>query len=337
MARLPIDIIIPAFNQLGYCRQCVESIQRDRTIPHRLILIDNGSTDGVAEYFDSVPDAVVIHSERNLGFAGGVNLGLREAQSHAVLLNSDTIVPVGWLHRLRDALLREDSIGMVGPLSNYASGEQQIAVPPMATQEDLAAFAEKLARQNAGRYTDTYRLVGFCMLIRDRVLRDVGLLDERFETGNFEDDDYCLRVRKAGYRLCVAHDAFVFHFGSRTFVGMGLSNDSFGALLRGNEERFREKWGAAVREHSAEALRAETLNMHARAALEAGRIDEALRMQKDAVEAFPASPRHHNDLGVILWRLGDSVRAARCFERCLSLDPNYSDAQANLDALNKEQ
>ena len=222
---------------------------------------------------------------------------------------------------------------MVGPLSNYASGMQQIETPSLTTQEELAAFAEELARARAGVRTETYRLVGFCMLIRDEVVRRVGLFDERFGTGNFEDDDYCLRVRQAGYRLVVAEDAFVFHFGNRTFVGMGLSKEKFGAVLHENEMKFREKWGRAVEEHRAEALEAARLNADARAALERQDVETALRLQMRAVELHPRSARHHNDLGVILWRMHERARARTCFERALRLDPEYEDARANFDAL----
>ena len=332
----PIDIIIPAFNQLRYCRQCIESIRRCTTIPYRLVLVDNGSTDGVSEYFDDVAGAFTIHAETNLGFAGGVNLGLRHAQGHVVLLNSDTVVPPGWLERLRDALLGNDDVGMAGPLSNYASGMQQIETPPLSSQEELAAFADELAAKNAGVASDTYRLVGFCMLIRDEVVRRVGLLDERFETGNFEDDDYCLRVRHAGFRLVIAHDAFVYHFGSRTFAGMGLTNEKFSAVLRENEGRFREKWGAAAAEHSDRAMRADSLNKRARAALALDDPATALRLQTEALELHPQSARHHNDLGAILWKLGDADRAGRCFERALRLDPECEDARVNYAMLTRE-
>lgn len=332
----PVDIIIPAFNQLRYCQQCVESIQRSTDVPYRLVLIDNGSTDGVSEYFDGIPGAHVLHAPTNLGFAGGVNLGLRDAQGHVVLLNSDTVVPPRWLERLLAVLESDPKIGVVGPLSNYASGMQQIETPELSTQEELATFADDLAAENAGMTTNTFRLVGFCMLIRDETLRRVGLFDERFGTGNFEDDDYCLRVRQAGYRLVVAHDAFVYHFGNRTFVGMGLSNERFSEVLQENEKRFREKWGRAVEEHSAQALDAEALNAQARSALEAQDLELALRLQTQAVELHPRSARHHNDLGVILWKMDERLRARTCFERALRLDAEYEDARANLDVLTDE-
>ena len=63
------------------------------------------------------------------------------------------------------------------------------------------------------------RLVGFCLLITREVIGAIGMLDEQFGIGSFEDDDYCLRAIAAGYRAVIAGDAFVHHFGSRTFLG----------------------------------------------------------------------------------------------------------------------
>ena len=88
------------------------------------------------------------------------------------------------------------------------------------------------------------RLVGFCLLIKREVIDAIGLLDERFGIGCFEDDDYCLRAIQAGYRAVIAGDAFIHHFGGRTFVGSGADS---GAILRENGERFRVKWAGAGR------------------------------------------------------------------------------------------
>ena len=79
-----VSIIIPAFNQLDYCRQCVGTLQRNTEGPYRLILVDNGSTDGVSEFFDNVAGAEVLHLGENRGFAGGVNAGLDAAEYHAL-------------------------------------------------------------------------------------------------------------------------------------------------------------------------------------------------------------------------------------------------------------
>ena len=94
-------------------------------------------------------------------------------------------------------------------------------------------------KANHGRWFDADRLVGFCLLVKREVIDKIGPLDERFGIGCFEDDDWCLRAKQAGYRLLIAADAFVHHYGSRTFVGSGTD---LGSVLDRNEQLFRQKW-----------------------------------------------------------------------------------------------
>lgn len=326
----PVSIIIPAFNQIEYCRQCVNSVRAYTPEPQRLILVDNGSTDGVGEFFDSFPGACVVHAGTNRGFAGGVNLGLARAEGHVVLLNGDTLVPEGWLGRLQRALLPSDTVGMVGPMSNCVSGGQQIDGLTFTTPDEINAFARDLESRNYGRLRDTTRLVGFCLMIRDRVWREVGLLDEGYGIGNFEDDDYCLRVLQAGYRLCVAEDAFVFHYGGRTFPGMGVTDEKWRALIAENQRRFHEKWRIMPAERPDAVQESLRLNRQARRAAETSDLVGAVRLLKAAIEAYPPHEMNHNDLGVILWRMDERNRAFECFLRAARLDPACVEARDNL-------
>jgi len=326
----PISIIVPAFNQLEYCRQCIQSIHLHTARPYRLILVDNGSTDGVSEFFDGVPGAMVVHSNTNLGFAGGVNLGLARAEGDVVLLNSDTIVPMGWLAVLRRALLREDDIGMTGPMSNCVSGPQHIPGLEFTSLDDINAFAATCATQNAGQYQDVDRLVGFCLLIREEALKKVGLFDESFGIGNFEDDDYCLRARQAGYRLRIARDAFVFHYGSRTFLGMGIAGERWNELMTTNRRNFVRKWAIEPPERSDAIHQSQRLNARAREALEAGDFAEALALLRQAIEVCPWWEVNFNDLGVMLWRLDRHEDAYGQFVRAVRLNAAFNDARENL-------
>lgn len=325
----PISIVIPAFNQLEYCRQCLASIQLNTRRPYKLILVDNGSTDGVGEFFDAIHGAHVIHAETNRGFAGGANLGLAAAEGHVVILNSDTLVPQGWLTRLEQPFLRAADIGMVGPMTNYASGGQHIPDVVLNGQQEIEAFAEKLATEKAGQMRDVTRLVAFCIMIRDSVLQGVGLFDESYGVGNFEDDDYGVRVLRAGYRLVIAEDCFVFHYGHRTFAGMGYTHDTLRGLINANEQVFLEKWGP----HAHERSKAEQLNRQARRALEQSDGTEALRLFREGIKAFPSFAGNHNDLGALLWRIGEKERAYQCFIQALRCDPDHREARENfLDA-----
>lgn len=95
-----VTIIIPAHNQAAYSRQCLTAVRRHTAAPHKLVLVDSGSTDGVEDFFDSVPSAEIIHLNKNRGFAPAVNAALEHAEGHVLFLHTDTIVPPGWLDRL---------------------------------------------------------------------------------------------------------------------------------------------------------------------------------------------------------------------------------------------
>src|SRR5947209_1469123 len=108
-----------------------------------------------------------------------------------------------------------------------------------------AIAAARRQREFAHKAMTVDRLTGFCLLARRAVLQQVGGFDERYGTGFFDDDDLSLRVHQTGFRLLVALNVFVHHFGSRTFTGLGIDCPQ---QLRENFQRFREKWGA---EHAA--------------------------------------------------------------------------------------
>jgi len=236
------SIVIITCNQLEYTRQCVESIRRLTDEPYELIFIDNGSTDGTVPYLEAVPGAKVIRNSANRGFPAAANQGIAAAVGEQVLLlNNDTVVTTGWLRRMLVALNSDPRIGLVGPCSNFVGSEQQIETS-YDSLAGLDAFAWEWGKANDRRMVETKRLIGFCLLIRRAVIEAVGVMDERFGIGCFEDDDYCLRTIVAGWRAVIAQDAFIQHFGGRTFTGNGLD---VSAILHENQERFREKWGLA--------------------------------------------------------------------------------------------
>jgi GT2 family glycosyltransferase/tetratricopeptide (TPR) repeat protein len=235
------SIIILTHNQLDYTRLCVESIQRYTPELHELIFVDNASSDGTLEYLECLPDVKVIRNAENRGFPAGANQGIRAATGRQVLLlNNDTVVTPGWLGRQLRTLHSDERIGLVGPCSNFVSGQQQVP----ARYGDLAGldeFARAWGRDHDRVVEVTDRLVGFCLLIRREVIDQVGFLDERFGLGCFEDDDYTRRALVAGFRAVIARNAFIHHFGGRTFVGSGVD---FKALMERNQQLFLDKWAS---------------------------------------------------------------------------------------------
>ena len=242
------SIVIVTFNQLEFTRQCLDSLERLTDEPCELIVVDNGSSDGTVQFLRGMPGVRLIVNESNRGFPAAANQGIMASSGKQILLlNNDVVVTTGWLMRLLRALHSDPAIGLVGPCSNFVSGPQQVDAR-YESLADLDGFAWDWGGAHEGVRVDVNRLVGFCLLIRREVVEAIGLLDEQFGVGNFEDDDYCLRAIQAGYRAVIAGDAFVHHFGGRTFVGSGVDG---WALMRENERRFRDKWAGNNGNHAA--------------------------------------------------------------------------------------
>ncbi|MDO7906995.1 glycosyltransferase family 2 protein [Paenibacillus sp. JX-17] len=237
------SIIIPTFNKLELLKACVDSIEAYTIPPYEIIVVDNGSTDGTRDYLlrRSVSMRYCILPE-NKGFAGGVNHGLMMAKgSRIVVLNNDTIVTPNWLDHMLSCLDSDASIGLVGPVTNYISGEQQIDVPYQPDQiGEMLAFAQHNNKPDPGRWRETNRLVGFCFLFRREALEQVGYFDEGFRIGNYEDEDWILRMKLTGQRLMIAGDAFIHHAGSASMKT--LRHDDFHRINEHNRLYFERKW-----------------------------------------------------------------------------------------------
>jgi GT2 family glycosyltransferase len=183
----------------------------------------------------------VVYSDRNTGFAGGNNLGLAHATGdYIVLLNNDTVLPRGWLSALIRHLVARPSIGLIGPVSNAVGNEAKIDVG-YTDVRDMPAWAAKYVRAHDGETFPIKMLGMFCVVMRREVFEKVGLLDERFAVGMFEDDDYSRRVRDLGYEIVCARDAFVHHWQKASFRLLG--DAEYARIFDENRQRYRDKWG----------------------------------------------------------------------------------------------
>ncbi len=236
------SIVMLTYNELHLTKKCIDSIkQHTRSDQYELIIVDNASTDGTKEYVRELKDVIFIENTENQGFAKGCNQGAKQATGDSILfLNNDTIVTENWLFPLKEALFASERIGMVGPVSNYVSGPQMVE-PSYTDVKELPAFAKNYTAARKGQRTYVHRLVGFCLLVKRELIEEVGLFDERFVYGSFEDDDLCLRSLLKGYQLQIVHDSFVHHHGHATFRANQEMNIS--TLFAENRLRFLDKWG----------------------------------------------------------------------------------------------
>jgi GT2 family glycosyltransferase len=242
-SRPDASIVVVTFNGLVLTRLCLESLLANTADPtYEVVVVDNGSGDGTRRYLADLaarlPCIRLVLNDVNLGFPAAVNQGLAASRGDVlVLLNNDTIVPPGWLQRLVPHL-QDDRVGMVAAVTNRSGTEAEVDVRYRTYGEllEVAAAAEKPARTREIRMPPM-----FCVGLRRDVFDRVGPLDERYEVGNFEDEDYAVRCRAAGFRLLSAEDVFVHHFGEGTFGALFASGQR-GRLFERNRRRFEEKW-----------------------------------------------------------------------------------------------
>jgi GT2 family glycosyltransferase len=216
--KLTFSIIIPAWNGRAYLDDCLTAVLSQAGEGFEVIVVDNASTDGTADHVAAQYPAVrLIRHEQNRGFAGGCNAGLQAAQGRKlVLLNQDTQVAAGWLEALAQALDRPE-IGAVGCKIVHADG--RTIQHAGAWIEWPLGFAHHYGHGEAANdaWTEARAVecvTGAAVAFRREVLAEVGYLDEGFWPGYFEDMDFCLRLREAGYQIWYEPAAQLAHIES---------------------------------------------------------------------------------------------------------------------------
>lgn len=241
---MKISIVILSFNHYELTTgMCIEHLSRDPDFGSwEVIVVDNASDAATREKLQLAgqrhPNLKLTFNATNLGFSAGNNVGIKLATGDCIiLLNSDAFAPPDMLGKLASHLAADSQLGMLGPVTNAAGNEQCIH----ATRGDMdAAFKDGIAyaQNGANEILSAYRLDFFCVAIPRSVLDKVGLLDEDFGRGYFEDFDFSLRVAEAGYRLGVAEDCFVYHRGSSSF---GKAPKEIKELMRRNKKLVLRK------------------------------------------------------------------------------------------------
>lgn len=219
-------VIVPAYRDLPKLRACLQSVFDTMPDGVEIMVVDDATPEpALARYLDRLAASGRItlrRQDRNAGFPSAANIGLRAAAGRdVVLLNSDTIVPRGWLEGLRHVLDAEPTIGTATPFSNDASilsyPSVKVANPPPDRRE-TQRLADLCARLPLRLDIDLPTANGFCMAIRGDCLAQTGLLrEDAFAQGYGEENDFCCRATALGWRHVAATNVFVAHVGGVSF------------------------------------------------------------------------------------------------------------------------
>jgi GT2 family glycosyltransferase len=224
-----IDVIIPVYGGFEETRACIESVLAAGLPANaRLVLIDDSSPEPeIVAYLDSLadlPSVLVLHNVANRGFVATVNRGMAlDVEADVVLLNSDTEVAHDWVTRLAQAAHRAGDIATATAFTNNGT---ICSFPRFCEDNDLPSTMRVseldavFARVNRGRSVDLPTAVGSAMYVRREALVDVGYFDvETFGKGYGEENDFCMRAARRGWRHVLAADVFVYHKGGVSFAG----------------------------------------------------------------------------------------------------------------------
>ena len=246
---MKISIIILSFNNYQETTgKCLAALAADPDFSAwEVIVVDNASDADtqlqLKEAKRLYPEVNLVFNSSNVGFAAGNNIGIKLATGDIfILLNSDAFPTPGMLARLVEHFAHDKHLGMVGPVTN-AAGNEQCIYTKAGNMEDKIKEGLLYAASGGHETLSAYRLDFFCVAIPSHVFKLVGGLDEDFGRGYYEDLDYSLRVKAAGYRLGVAEDTFVYHRGSSSF---GKIPGETKALLKRNKRLVVQKHGADV-------------------------------------------------------------------------------------------
>lgn len=239
-----ISIIIVSYNNFDTSTgPCLQSLIQDKT-EMEIIVVDNASDNYTCSELVKISktdDRIRLHfNTTNRGYAGGNNDGVSMARAELlILLNNDTLIPVGAINKFVELLHSNSEWHMLGPMTNENGNEQRIFT--RSTHRSAILNEGKAWCKHSYNFAfPTDELGFFCIAMKKNVYEKLSGLDESFGLGFYEDTDFCYRACKAGFNLIITEDIFIYHQGSATFAKLPNQTKN---LLKVNRKLFQKKHG----------------------------------------------------------------------------------------------
>ncbi|WP_339606267.1 glycosyltransferase family 2 protein [uncultured Roseivirga sp.] len=234
-----LAIIIVNWNSFNVTKNCLESLRQLEYSNFEVIVVDNGSNDdSLVLLKSSFPEVTVLENGENLGFTGGNNTGIKYAldseKDLIMLLNNDTIVTPDFAMILVETLLNDNTLGAVQPKIMY-NQEKDVIWNAGGFFNSFFSLSKTrgLDQKDEGQYDkpiDVDWITGCCFLVKSSVVKQIGLLDDKFFI-YYEDSDWSFKIKKLGYRLRFEPKSKIYH-------EVGMSNQNRKDHNEGNVSPF---------------------------------------------------------------------------------------------------
>lgn len=240
-----VSVVILTYNHAHLSQVSIDSVlKRSKYGNLEVVIVDNNSDAETVKMLSQYKGKQGIKlklNQVNHGFAKGNNIGMRLATGdYIILLNNDVRVTPGWIERLLSRARRDKRVGLVGPVTNSIGNESKINIAyDPENVSGLETAAADYTYAHWGESLSLRNIAAFAWLMPRSVYAKLGGLDERFGRGLFEDDDYCMRVKRARLTILLAEDSFVHHYGG---ASTNWGSPEYQQLFNTNKAKFEQKW-----------------------------------------------------------------------------------------------
>ena len=226
-AQNPIDILIPVYNGYEYLAALFDSVFKNTSLSYRLLVCDDCSPDKrVLPYLEELASKyenfILYKNESNFGFVRTINKLSEYSENHFVLLNTDTEVPNGWLERLMYPIFSMEKIATTTPYTNsgticsFPNYIEDNSIPHGLNVNQVDEYFKSISLTKS--YIEIPTGVGFCMGVNKDVVNQIGMFDTVFGKGYGEENDFCQRAIKIGYKNIHVPNLYVYHKHGGSFL-----------------------------------------------------------------------------------------------------------------------
>lgn len=232
-----ISIVIPVRNQKELAQCCLDSLKL-YTKDYQLIISDDGSNKDTKEYLYKYAKDNCCNLQRSeipLGWIKSINdalLLVDQKSEYVVFANSDIVFTPNWSEKMIAHFKRDEDLGIIGPVTNSGSPSEY-------------GFQHKAHNRQGANFQYVDFVIFFHAMLKKEAISRIGKLDERFGFGGQDDTDYCIRAIQSGYKVGIARDTFIYHYGTASFSAEVFRGNAAESIMYSNtkQDTLKQKYG----------------------------------------------------------------------------------------------